>query len=156
MTEATETLVSLIREIRTCFNLLKSLAEQLGSDLGINSSMRAVLEGLGSSSGRTVPDLARERGVSRQHIQTVVNALLEENLVSVVENPEHKRSVLYLLTPGGAATFAEIQKREANPLAALACALPEDGVLQSRALIARLNEELKSLIEKEMRDDCEN
>lgn len=156
MTEATESLVGLIREIRTCFNLLKSLAEVLSSDLGINPSMRAVLEGLNHRDGRTVPDLARERGVSRQHIQTVVNALLEDELVRVEENPEHKRSVLYFLTPRGTDAFAEIQKREASPVTALASALPVEGVLQSRSLIARLNKELKSLIEKEMKDDYEN
>ncbi len=146
MADATEPLTRLVREIRTSFNLLRALAEQLSADLGINPSMRAVLEGLASGEGRTVPDLARERGVSRQHIQTVMNALLEQGLVRAVENPGHKRSVFYRLTRGGAEAFARVRAREAGPLAALAGALPEAEIDQARALIARLNGELESQV----------
>jgi DNA-binding MarR family transcriptional regulator len=149
MSQDLKSLTQLIREIRTCFNQLKALSEKLNSGLGVNPSMRAVLEGLDAETGRTVPDLANERGVSRQHVQTVMNALLDENLVRVEENPEHKRSVLYLLTPEGTQTFEQVRKREADPMFQLASALPEAGTKQARDLIKLLNEHLKSQIEKE-------
>lgn len=149
MTQAAKTLTQLIREIRTCFNQMKALSEQLNAGLGITPSMRAVLEGLDAREGRTVPDLAKQRGVSRQHIQTVMNALLEQDLVRVVENPDHKRSVLYLLTPKGADTFEAVRRREAEPMTELAAALPDKEVDRARRLIAKMNDQLKSQIEKE-------
>ena len=149
MSQDAITLTQLIREIRTCFNLLKMLSEELNAGLGINPSMRAVLESLNVHAGRTVPELARPRGVSRQHIQTVMNALLEQGLVRAEDNPDHKRSVLYLLTPKGAKTFDEVRRREAEPMTKLAAALPEQDLEQARRLIAKLNNQLKSQIKKE-------
>lgn len=141
-----ETLTHLIREVRTCFNQLKSLSDQLNEGLGVNASMRAVLEGLHSNDGRTVPDLARERGVSRQHVQTVMNSLLDRNLVRAEDNPEHKKSVLYVLTPKGAEIFAEVGRREAAPMVSLADAFSEQEINTACALLARMNRELKAQI----------
>jgi DNA-binding MarR family transcriptional regulator len=140
------TLTGLIREVRTCFNQLKSLSDQLNEGLGINASMRAVLEGLYGNEGRTVPDLARERGVSRQHVQTVMNALLDRNLVRAEDNPEHRKSALYVLTPKGDETFAEVRKREADPMISMASALSEHEMKTASALLARMNKELKTQI----------
>lgn len=144
----TQALTQLIREVRTCFNQLKSLSEQLSAGLGITPSMRAVLEDLDLETGRTVPDLARKRGVSRQHIQTVMNTLADQDLVRAVDNPGHKRSVLYLLTPAGAETFAEVRRREAAPMAALSDALPTDDLARASALLTRLNALLADRIDE--------
>jgi len=53
--------------------------------------MRAVLEGLDRSGPRTVPAMARARLVTRQHIQTILNELLERKLV---ETQERERRAL--------------------------------------------------------------
>jgi DNA-binding MarR family transcriptional regulator len=48
-----------------------------------------------------VPVLARARGVSRQHVQVVVDALEAEGLVTLEHNPDHRRSRLVRVTPEG-------------------------------------------------------
>ncbi|UCH74587.1 MAG: MarR family transcriptional regulator [Rhodospirillales bacterium] len=116
-------LYAVIRQVRTCFNRLKSLSDEMNRDLEVNASMRAVMEAL-SAEGRTVPDIARARSVSRQHIQVNMDALLAKGLVESRANPAHKRSPLYLLTDGGEAIFAEIRRREVEVLEQLA-----DGLL---------------------------
>ncbi|WP_246043950.1 MarR family winged helix-turn-helix transcriptional regulator [Ruegeria sediminis] len=110
--------------------------------------MRAVLQALILKAPQTVPDIARAKGVSRQHVQKNMNALLEKGLVQAQDNPDHKRSGLYLPTPAGQELFAEIQAREDAPMAALAEALVAHDVAASARLLARLNDALETMMEK--------
>ncbi len=139
-------LTALIREIRTAFNQMKDLAERMHSDLGITPSMRAVLEAFVQQAPRAVPEVAREKGVSRQHVQTVANALVEAGLLTPEDNPGHKRSPFYRPTKEGSRLFAAIRAREAAPLARLAATLPASEVVQATELLARMNATLETLI----------
>ncbi len=107
---------AMIRDVRLCFNLLRTRADEMHKDLGVNASMRAVMESLAGGIETTVPNIARSRGVSRQHIQVIVNALTKANLVAVRDNPEDGRSFLVFLSSKGREVFGEIQKREAMEL----------------------------------------
>lgn len=139
MTRQQKELAALIGEIRTAFNRLKSIAEALHADLEINPSLRAVLQALVLRAPQTVPEIAKDKGVSRQHVQKIMNVLLANGLVQVEGNPDHKRSVLHRPTPLGESLFAEIQAREAAPLTILADALPEADVVAATRLLADLN-----------------
>jgi len=66
------------------------------------------LEILGRFGPRTVPQIARMRGTSRQNIQIVVNRLDREGHVELRPNPAHKRSDLVLLTEKGRAAAEEV------------------------------------------------
>ena len=139
-------LPALVHEVRTCFNQLRALAERLHQDLGVNPSMRAVMESLAATPGQTVPEIARSKGVSRQHIQSVMNGLLDEDLVATRENPAHKRSPQFALTRRGCAIFTTIAGREEAPLERLAAALPGPALRQARSTLATLNAELANEI----------
>ena len=142
MTASEKKLYDVFREVRTCFNQLKSLAEQLHQDLGVNPSMRAVMESMAENGQQTVPDIANSKGISRQHIQTVMNALLAAHLVASVENPAHKRSPLYDLTAKGRDTFSKIRERETEPLRQLAATMSDTSMEQTRQTLSLLNEHL--------------
>ena len=109
-------LYSTILDIRLSFNLLRSWADQMHQDLGVTASMRAVMESVAGGGEKSVPDIARSRGVSRQHIQVIVNCLTKANLVKTRNNPDDKRTFLVSLTDHGRIVFDEIQKREAVEL----------------------------------------
>ena len=64
----------------------------------------------------SVPQMARARLVSRQHIQSHVNGLQREGLVELAENPAHKRSHLARLTPEGKEAVHSVKQREAELL----------------------------------------
>lgn len=145
MTQKQQEMTALIREIRTAFNRLKAIAEALHADLEVNPSMRAVLQALVSKAPQTVPEIAKERGVSRQHVQKVMNVLLENGLVRAEDNPDHKRSDFYLPTPRGAGVFSEIQARELEPMSKLADALPEREIIAATQLLAQMNEMIESI-----------
>ena len=50
---------------------------------------------------RTVPQIARRMGMTRQGVQRVADLLVDEGVVALVRNPDHARSPLLRLTPKG-------------------------------------------------------
>lgn len=113
-----------ILAVRRLFHALAGTADRAHADLGITAGMRAVLDILYGRGPRTVPQVAREQGVSRQHVQVVVNALLASGLVECVDNPDHLRSPLVRLSEAGAKAYEAGRRREARLLADLAKRIP--------------------------------
>lgn len=60
---------------------------------------------------QTVPDMARSKPVSRQHCQTIVNALQAQGLVEFIDNPKHKTSKLVRVTKRGHTRFESMRKQ---------------------------------------------
>jgi DNA-binding MarR family transcriptional regulator len=110
---ASSNMYQLIWQTRRLFQRLRATSEELLEGSGINASQRAVLEFLNVEEPQTVPQIARGKTVSRQHIQMVVNSLLELGLVEVLENPVHKRSQLVQATAAGKTLFSSVLNKEA-------------------------------------------
>ena len=68
-------------------------------------AMRPALRRLFRAGPQTVPQLARQQRVSRQHLQTIVNGLLKRGWVETIANPAHRRSPLFKLTSAGASAL---------------------------------------------------
>ena len=103
---------TLADEVRILYHALVRLAGALHGALRVSAPMRAVLEFLQAQGPTPVPHIARSRGVSRQHIQAIVNELLREGLVELRDNPAHRRSCLVALTAVGDAAIAGIRDTE--------------------------------------------
>ena len=153
MTSREKNLYALIRQVRTCFNQLKTLAEQLHRDLGVNPSMRAVLESLFAEGPQTVSAIARRKGVSRQHIQNIMNALQDQRLARPLENPAHRRSPLFELTSEGNVAFNEVREREKEPLKRLAASIELHDLQYAESVLADLNRSLALEISKGEADE---
>lgn len=98
--------------IRRLFRAMAQTADQYLESLGVSASERAVMEFLVKEEKLTVPQLAAKYGVSRQHVQVTVNALLENRLVQLEDNPQHKRSPLIRLSKKGVRLFARIAEKD--------------------------------------------
>lgn len=112
-----ELVLEVLDEVRLLFHRAVQLGDALHRREPVTVAMRAVLEFLRRNGPSTVPAIAARRFVSRQHIQSLVNELLERRLVELAENPAHKRSSLVGLTPEGARAIQRMQDREAKVLA---------------------------------------
>ncbi len=119
-------LYRLIAESRALFHALREAAEQLHGDGRLTAGRRGVLESLEHMGPQTIPQLARSRPVSRQHIQALVAELLEDGLVERVPNPAHKRSFLVRLTDQGRERIAEMTEQEAGALSQLSWPEPSE------------------------------
>lgn len=112
MTERSEAAQELFDEIRRVDNRLRWLGDTLHPELGLTAAKRSILLALHRDGPQTVPDLARERLVSRQVVQTQVNDLLDDGLVASAPNPRHRRSPLLTLTNEGASRIRRMLAKE--------------------------------------------
>ncbi len=135
-------LAPLIARIPRLYFLLKALADQTHRDLGVTSAMRGVMVSLANGEPCTVPELARERPVSRQHIQTVVNDLMAAGLAVTQPNPSHRRSPLIALTDDGRRHLRLIQARESEMLTETAPSVSHAELAAAMRLFDRLERDL--------------
>lgn len=116
---AREGIDGLMDEVRLLYNRIVQVGEALHAGESVTLGMRAVLEYLLINGPTTVPEIARSRSVTRQHIQMLVNGLREQELVALQANPKHKRSSLVALTPEGRRVIVRMREREGRLLDAL-------------------------------------
>jgi len=107
-------LESVTTETVRLFHRLRMVAEEVHHQGESTAGRRGVLRGLYRTGAQTVPQMARARPVSRQHMQTLVNTLAEDGLVESVKNPAHKRSRLIKLTTKGKDLVEAMNRREAR------------------------------------------
>jgi len=115
----TEAFYPLSLSVRSLFHKLGNAVTTLHEGSGVSGGMRAVLESLITGGPQTVPQLARARPVSRQHIQTLVNQLLAAGDIEYLDNPAHRRSKLVEITKKGQNLFLSLREREIEALSRL-------------------------------------
>lgn len=105
-------LEELLNEVRLLYQSMVQIGESIHADSNLSVGMRAVLEFLTREGDTTVPQMARARRVTRQRMQTLVNALLELGLVTRRDNPENRKSHLIAVTGKGRRTIEQMRRRE--------------------------------------------
>ncbi len=110
----------------------------LHADTKISGGMRAVLEGLTHGRSQTVPQIARARPVSRQHIQARVNDLLARGYVAYADNPAHRRSRLVAVTEDGQKAFRSLRQRENEAFARLHLDIAAEDLGAANRVLSRL------------------
>lgn len=133
----------LFEEIRRLHNRLRWLGDQIHTDMDQTSAKRSLLLSLHREGPCTVPELARERLVSRQIIQTQINLLLEDGLVTPRKNPRHKRSKHMALTRKGRDMVERMLAREAALLEDMGSPLSPTEVTDAARSLGRIREHLE-------------
>ncbi|MCR9200199.1 MAG: MarR family transcriptional regulator [Planctomycetaceae bacterium] len=98
--------------IRIVFPLNGSLLEagdRLSGNVGLSSSLWQVLGAI-SGNPRSVPQIGRVMGLTRQSVQRSVNMMADDGLVEFTANPDHKTSPLVQLTPEGQSAYARVMR----------------------------------------------
>ncbi len=135
-----EALESVLEEVRSLSRRLRSIAGETQGIEGVTAGMHSVLAELARSGPRTVPQMARSRSVSRQHIRTVVNKLEAGELVEAVPNPAHKRSSLVRVTTKGRRLLHEMEHRGQELLRRLPVAVSKKELRITAATLRSLGE----------------
>jgi DNA-binding MarR family transcriptional regulator len=103
----------LVEDVLECAGALRRYGDALTRPLGQTEVRWAVMSVL-SGGARTVPQVARRLGVTRQSVQRVANLLAAEGLIESVANPDNARSPVFRLSKHGEDILAAIT-READP-----------------------------------------
>ena len=110
-TSAGAALTELILEVFRLNGRLLSAGDALTRPLRQTSARWQVLGAL-DDGARTVADVGRRMGLTRQSVQRTADLLDADGLVSYVDNPAHQRAMLAMLTPRGRATLEAITARQ--------------------------------------------
>jgi DNA-binding MarR family transcriptional regulator len=132
----------LLDEVRLLWHVAVQATERLHDGEAVTVGMRAVLEFLARNGPTPVPDIARSRLVTRQHIQSLVNGLLELRLVSLEDNPAHRRSPLVQLAPEGERTIERMKRRERRFLGGLRLRADRDELRRAAATLGAVRSAL--------------
>jgi DNA-binding MarR family transcriptional regulator len=103
----------LVEDVLECAGALRRYGDALTRPLGQTEVRWAVLSVL-SGGARTVPQVARRLGVTRQSVQRVANLLAAEGLIESAPNPDNARSPLFRLSKRGEEVLTAIT-RAADP-----------------------------------------
>jgi DNA-binding MarR family transcriptional regulator len=144
MKAKTTAALALIQEIRRSFQILREAGDTMNVEDGVTAAMRSVMEAVATSGPRTVPDIAAEKHVSRQHIQKNVDELIQIGLARSQPNPAHRRSVLIALTPEGDRLFASMKAAEIKLLDEVVATLPANALKQATDSLASFRRNLES------------
>jgi len=126
---------SLFAETRLLFLALKQWGDALHEGLGLTAAARGILDALLLRGAATVPRIARERGASRQHVQQLVDALLERDLVERRRNPNHKRSLLIALTDKGRALVENMRAEERNAIGRIQAGVSDHAIEEAELVL---------------------
>ncbi|HJW94101.1 MAG TPA: MarR family winged helix-turn-helix transcriptional regulator [Thermoanaerobaculia bacterium] len=136
--------LELVETVITTFRTLRIAGGKLHGRSGPLTGERGVIMDLARIGPDTVPNMARVRGTSRQHIQVIVDRLIEAGQAERRENPSTRRSPLIALTRRGQAEARRMAAREAEFFAERVRLKPEElrrATATLRALAAAIAEE---------------
>jgi DNA-binding MarR family transcriptional regulator len=135
----------LITATRSFFHDLERVSQAILAEHDLSPQERRLLMTLRKHRRSTVPQLARKRQVSRQHVQVTINALARRGWVDFRDNPDHKRSRLLELTPEAENWIRQIMAREGEALQRVAAGLSPEEVRQAVAVLDQATDRLSGV-----------
>ncbi len=133
-----------ISETQGLFHRAGAAVRELHGENDPKAGAREVLECLEDEGPQTVPQLARARPVSRQHMQTHVNSLSAKGLVARDPNPAHQRSPLVSITHAGEKTLQDMLRRERAGIRRLDLAISNQELQFAADVLRRVRAALES------------
>lgn len=136
---AAESLSRLVANTGRAQSALVAAGDALVADLRLSSAREQLLGALlAAEAPRTVSQLARDLGLTRQAVQRVADDLAEAGLAAYQPNPDHARAKLLGPTGTGRDAHAEALRRKSVWLEELAQGLPAAGLEIAAELLGLL------------------
>lgn len=134
---------ALIEAASALHRRIRAVRDEVHHLEGMPGGSRAILRELERRGPQTVPQMARERPASRQHVQTMVNRLHRDGYVEFVPNPAHRRSHLVQLTERGGRRVERMVAREDRVLRGIAADTPECNLYETAELLRKVRRDLE-------------
>lgn len=134
----------LIVEVFRLNGLLLSTADKLVAKFGLTGARWQVLGAIAQNEApESTARLARNMGLTRQSVQRIVNEMVAEGMLSLEENPHHKRSKLVLMTPKGTKAFEQAIALQQPWVKALSEGISKKRLKEAREVLVTLGERLE-------------
>jgi len=118
--------------------------DRLSKPLGMTHARWKLLASVvHSHPAKTVSQIARITGQSRQAIQRLVDSMVKEELLQLTENPHHQRAKLVETTPDSASLYQQLQQIQTPWAEALATSFSEEELETTLRVIHRISEKIE-------------
>jgi DNA-binding MarR family transcriptional regulator len=125
--------------------MLLTAGNRIAAQEGLTAARWQVLGAIAlAGQPRTVPQIARRMGLTRQAVQASVDRLLAESLVDARHNLDHRRSPLIGLTERGKQKYAAIDRRQARWINELSAGLKTTDLAAAARVLRELGDRLET------------
>ncbi|MCP4185974.1 MAG: MarR family transcriptional regulator [Gammaproteobacteria bacterium] len=108
-----EALTDIVLNIFRLNGLLLLEGDQITQEFGLTSARWKVLGAIAlAPEPITVPQIARNMGLSRQAVQRLTNEMVTDDLLTFSDNPHHKRAKLLGLTRKGMNIYKKLEDKQ--------------------------------------------
>ena len=139
---AGDALTELVLRVFRLSGLFLAAAEDMARPAGLTAARWQVL-GAVLREPLTVSGVARGMGLTRQAVQRLADALVEEGMAEYLPNPAHRRAKLLRATPAGWAAIGVIRPPQYAWTNRVTRDIPADELRRAVATIDRLVAELE-------------
>jgi DNA-binding MarR family transcriptional regulator len=114
----------IVADVFELAGLFREQGEAIATTVGQTQARWQVMSAA-SADFRTVPQIARRLGVSRQNVQRIADLLVDENWARFEANPDHRGSPYLVLNTRGREALVKITRAAGSYHAAIARRLAE-------------------------------
>lgn len=145
---SSDAITQLILAIFRANSRLVLRGDQLTAPLGLTSARWQVLGSVAEAgSARSVSELARDLGVSRQGVQRIAGELVAEGTLAYQPNPRHRRAQLVVFTAEGRCLYDRTLAVQAPWAQSLAEHLTPEQIKSATVALGVLTSRLENEIE---------
>jgi DNA-binding MarR family transcriptional regulator len=108
-THSAATLPAIVADIYELAGVLRARGDRIAAMIGQTQARWQVLSAA-SGELRSVPQIARRLGITRQAVQRIADLLVGEGLAGYADNPDHKASPHVALTKAGRDALARLTR----------------------------------------------
>ncbi len=135
----------LIVEVFRLNGLLLTTADKLVSKFGLTGARWQVMGAIAQVGvPETTARLARNMGLTRQSVQRVVNEMVAEGMLTLQENPHHKRSKLVVMTAKGEKAFQQAIDLQGPWVKALSKGISKKRLKEAKEILTILGSRLNN------------
>jgi DNA-binding MarR family transcriptional regulator len=109
-TESGRAFVTFVFELFRTYSCVNSAGDEITKPFGLSSARWRVL-GSACENPKTVSAIARERGLTRQSVQQIVDSLTREGLTKLIDNDRHKTAKLVAPTREGKSAVLRLNRK---------------------------------------------
>lgn len=113
MEASADAVLRLVEAVGTAADRFAEVEDRMLADTGFTGARMRVAAVLApADTARTVPQVARSLGLSRQAVQRLADDLAARGLIAWIDNPDHRRARLFQLTESGRTAYGQALQRK--------------------------------------------
>lgn len=107
------TFTKIVLEVFKVSGMLNNEGDKMTREFGLTSSRWKILGAIAlSQQPLTVPQIGRSMGQSRQAVQKLVDLMIKDDMLQLVDNPNHKRAKYVALTEKAKGVYQQLEQTQ--------------------------------------------